>query len=70
LYQSWAKTASFVKTASSSFHSHFKEPLRFSLLIKEKKILITFKGFRFLEKNIPMVFSLVGSHENYNTSFQ
>jgi hypothetical protein len=27
-----------VKTASSGSHSHFKEPIRFSLLIKEEKI--------------------------------
>jgi hypothetical protein len=27
-----------VKTASSGSHSHFKEPIRISLLIKEEKI--------------------------------
>jgi len=60
-----------VKTAISGSHSHFKESLRFSLLIKEEKIWITFKGFRFLEnKPFPTVFSLAGSHKNYNPNFQ
>jgi hypothetical protein len=42
----------FVRTAGSGYHNHLKEPLKFSLII-----LISFKGFRVLEKRISQRFS-------------
>jgi hypothetical protein len=47
----------FVRTAGSIHHNHFKEPLRFSLIKNFKKILITFKDFRFLGKKNSHQFS-------------
>jgi len=44
----------FVKIVGSDYHNHLKNPLRFSLY--KKKIFITFKSFRFLEKKIPTNF--------------
>jgi len=38
----------FVRTAGSGYHNHFKEPLKFPLII-----LITFEDFRVLGKKIP-----------------
>jgi hypothetical protein len=43
----------FVKTTSSSYHNHFKDPLWFSLKKQEEKISITFEGFNFWGKTIP-----------------
>jgi hypothetical protein len=59
LFEVWTSVgwfSLFVKTVGSSSHNHFKEPLRFSFKKKKKKIYITFKGFKFLEKNIPNSF--------------
>ncbi len=52
----------FVKTTSSGSHTHFKEPLRFSLQKREEKIQITFKVSGKKNSN-----GFVSSHKNSNS---
>jgi hypothetical protein len=40
-----------VKTASSSYHNHFKEPLRFSLKKKKKRFRYPLRVSNFGKKN-------------------
>jgi hypothetical protein len=58
-----------VKTTSSSYHNHFKEPSRFSLINKKKRFRYPLRVSIFWKKQFPMVFSPASSHKNYEPWF-